>query len=110
MVMNSITGLSATPGSPAYLHRTGLSVSFHYVTSAGDKARFRVTALAGGKQVNGSSEPLLSGDPKGNGDLKALISFKMPASIDTIRVTMLGANGEVLDTENLSVKYTVMPF
>ncbi len=108
--MNSVTGLIANPGSPAYLRRTGLTVSFHYVTSAGDKARLRVTALVGGKQVPGSSEPVLAADAKGSGDLKAVITFKSVSAVDAIRVTLLGADGKVLDEESLAVKYTVTPF
>jgi beta-lactam-binding protein with PASTA domain len=109
-VMNSITGITVTPGSPAYVRRTGLTVSFHYVTSAGSQARLRITALVGGKQVPGSSEPVLQGDAKGNGDAKAVVTFKTPSGVDSIRVTLLGADGKVLDEEHLAVKYTVTPF
>jgi beta-lactam-binding protein with PASTA domain len=109
-VMNSITAITVSPGSPAYLRRTGLSVSFHYVTASGGQAKLRVTALAGGKQVPGSSEPVLASDAQGNGDLKAMITFKNPGGIDTIRVTLLGPDGKVLDEEHLAVKFTVTPF
>lgn len=108
--MNSITGITVSPGSPAYLRRTGLTVAFHYVTTAGGQAKLRVTALAGGKQVAGSTEPVLQSDAKGNGDLKAVINFRSPAGIDSIRVTLLGPDGKVLDEEHLEVKFTVTPF
>ncbi len=108
--MNSITGITTSPGSPGYLRRSGLSVSFHYVTSAGGQAKLRVTALVGGKQVPGSSEPLLSSEADGNGDPKATITFKTASRVDSIRVTLLGADGKILDEEHLSVNFTVTPF
>lgn len=109
-VMNSITGIATSPGSPGYLRRTGLTVSFHYVTSAGGQAKLRVTALVGGKQVPGSSEPMFGSEADGNGDPKVTITFKTMSRVDSIRVTLLGADGKVLDEEHLAVNYTVSPF
>lgn len=109
-VTNSVTGLSTIPASPAFLRRTGLTVSFHYVTSAGSQAKLHVSALVGGKLVPGSSEPVLQADPMGSGDVRTVINFKGLSPVDTIRVMLIGADGRTLDEEHLSVKFTVSSF
>lgn len=108
---NSLTGLTVSPASPVYFHRTGaVTVSCHYSTSQGGKAKIVATALAGGKQAAGTSAPVQVTDASGKGEVKLTITLRYPSTVDSIRVQLIGADGNALDTEPVSVRYSVLPF
>jgi len=108
---NSLTGLAVTPASPAYFRRVGvITISCHYSTSEGGKAKVTAVALIGGKQVPGSTAPVTLTDASGKGELKTTIQLRTATGVDTIRLQLIGSDGRVLDTEQLPVKYTFLPF
>jgi len=108
---NSLTGMTASPASPMYFHRTGvITVSCHYSTSQGGKAKIVATALAGGKQASGTTAPAQVTDASGKGEVKISIALHYPSTVDAIRVQLIGTDGNALDTEQVSVKYSVLPF
>jgi hypothetical protein len=108
---NSLTGLSVSPASPAYLRRVGvITISCHYSTSEGGKAKISAMALVGGKEVPGSTAPVIVTDASGKGELKTSIVLRTATGVDVIRLQLIGSDGKILDTEQLSVKYTFLPF
>jgi len=108
---NSLTGLTVTPASPAYFHRIGvITISCHYSTSEGGRAKVSAMALVGGKEVSGSTAPVVVTDATGKGEFKTAISLRMVSNVDTIRVQLIGSDGRVLDNEQVSVKFTLLPF
>jgi beta-lactam-binding protein with PASTA domain len=109
--VNSISGITLSPPSPANFRRVGsVTVSFHYSTSLGDKAKIHVMALIGGKMAPGTNELVLSTDASGKGDLKGVVFFRSPCSVDSIHIKLVDPDGRVLYDESVPVKYTFMPF
>ncbi len=108
---NSLTGLTVSPASPMYFHRAGaITVSCHYSTSQGGKAKVVVTALAGGKQAVGTSVASQVTDASGKGEYRTTIPLRYPSTVDAIRVQLIGSDGNALDTEQTAVRYSVLPF
>jgi len=108
---NTITGITVTPASPAFFHRSGvITISCHYSTSEGGRAKVTAMALVGGKEAPGSTVPIAVTDASGKGELKLSITLRTVIGVDTIRVQLIGSDGKVLDNEQQAVKYSCLPF